>query len=183
MRLAALLEGGSLTGPWPAGDGGKSFGPFQIYTAVHPVSQAQAEDPAFAVAFMAPRFAAAAARLRRDMPGVEQSEPMMAAAMVAFWAEIPAVMYPIDRIRAAWGKLTGQGDQGGAVAEPVGWPGLPGWVPEPKNPVDRVGDADLLGRVLGLLNQDIVTRGMLGFVGVGLVVIGLVIAVGLAGGE
>lgn len=186
MRLAALLEGGSWGGPWAAGDSGQSFGPFQIYTAVHNVSRSQAEDPAFAVHFMAPEFAAAAARLRRDMPGVESSEPMMAAALVAFWAEKPAVMYPVDRIRAAWDKLTGgQGDQGGgtagtgAVAEPVGWPsGLPKpSLPTVPNPASE------LGTLAGLLTKDVILRGALGLVGVGLVAIGLIIAVGLAGGE
>src|SRR6266567_3344693 len=43
MILGALLEGGSLNGPWAVGDNGTSFGPWQIHLPAHPgVSAAQA---------------------------------------------------------------------------------------------------------------------------------------------
>lgn len=38
---------------------------------------------------------------------------------------------------AGFGRVKGTG---GAVGEPVGLPGLPGWVPKPQNPLDRVGE-------------------------------------------
>lgn len=115
MRLGALLEGGSFTGPWSVGDQGTSFGPFQIHLPAHPgVTQAAAEDPAQAVLFMLPEYEAAALRVPASQ---WQSDPAGAAATVVYYAERPAVMYPTNRVRAAWAQLTGtapSGDSGGA---------------------------------------------------------------------
>lgn len=129
MRLAALLEGGSLAGPWPSGDQGQSHGPFQIYTVAHPgVSAAQANDPGFAVAYMLPEFQAALEKVKHDHASWLTDSPMMAAAYAVFWAERPLVMYPYERIAAAWSTLTGTSAAGdvppadpptGGTTEPI----------------------------------------------------------------
>lgn len=131
MRVAALLEGGSLSGPWPAGDNGKSFGPFQIYTTAHPdVTPAQASDPAFAVGYMLPQFRAAIAKIESSR---WVTAPFEAIAEAIYYAERPAAPYPIERDRAAIqavrpdltgdpgdGTGVGQGTQETPTGNPVG---------------------------------------------------------------
>lgn len=113
MLMGALLEGGALNGPWRPGDNGTSFGPFQIHLPAHPgVSRAQAENPAFAVAYMLPAYAGGVARSdpyswNIDVPG--------AAATAAFYAERPARMYPRQRVDDAWNTLR----SGGFTAGPA----------------------------------------------------------------
>jgi len=137
LRLGALLEGGSLTGPWPSGDNGVSHGPFQINSSVHDVSHAQANDPAFAVRYMLAEYQAGVARVTEESPGLWDSDPALAAARAAFYAERPREMYPIARIRARFGELAswlaglGKGsgiDLPGPLPD-IDLPGidLPGW--------------------------------------------------------
>jgi len=59
LVMGYMLEGGTATGPWKPGDGGRSRGPYQIKTWIeddpnwrgHPLSIEEAEDPATAVAY------------------------------------------------------------------------------------------------------------------------------------
>jgi len=110
MRLAALLEGGSLGGGWGVGDAGMSFGPYQIYTKVHNVTRQQAEDPRFATKYMLPEFQRALAKVD---PRLWQTDPMRAAMLTAGHAERPARWgqnpndpYDIGRVRTAWQALS-----------------------------------------------------------------------------
>lgn len=105
LRLGALLEGGSLSGPWPSGDNGVSHGPYQINSSVHDVSHAQANDPAYAVRYMLAEYQAGVARVSEESPGLWESDPALAAARAAFYAERPREMYPLARIRAGFGQL------------------------------------------------------------------------------
>lgn len=118
MLLGALLEGGSLDGPWPPGDQGTSFGPWQIHLPAHPgVTQADAENPLTAALFMLPSYTQAVQRI----PDANwQSDPMGSAAEAVYLAERPAAMYPPARVAAAWAALKG----GGSL--PVGGGGAPG---------------------------------------------------------
>ncbi len=114
MKLGALLEGGSLGGgPFPEGDSGTSFGPFQIHLPAHPgVSAGQAQDPSWAVRYMLGEYRAAVASVSDSL---WSSDPKSAAALAAFRAERPAVMYPADRIDRAWRALK-TGALGGIAA-------------------------------------------------------------------
>ena len=105
MLLGALLEGGGLAGPWRCGDGGVSCGPWQIKLSVHrTVSRSEAQDPAFAAAYMLPAYTAGC----RSVPLVTwRKDPRGAAALCAFRAERPARMYPASRVAAAWQRLGG----------------------------------------------------------------------------
>lgn len=97
MLLGAQLEGGSLGGPgsFGVGDQGTSFGPFQIHLPAHPgVSAAQASDPTFAVKYMEPAYAAAAAQVPASL---WQTSPENAAEQTAFIAERPAQDYFASR--------------------------------------------------------------------------------------
>ncbi len=110
------MEGG--WGPtFGAGDGGKSFGPYQIYTVAHPeVSRAQAEDPDWSTNYMYPQYFAAS---RRALPW--GTDPAQAGALAAYYAERPKDMYPGARIAGAWGDsrgLVGMAD-GGVITEPI----------------------------------------------------------------
>lgn len=104
MRMAALLEGGNLEGGWGVGDGGLSFGPYQIYTKVHNVTRQQAEDPRFAVQYMLPEFRRAMAEHGANW----DADPMGTAAEVIYRAERPAKRYDPTRVQAAWQRLQGQ---------------------------------------------------------------------------
>ena len=130
LRLGALLEGGSLSGPWASGDNGVSHGPYQINSSVHDVSHAQANDPAFAVRYMLAEYQAGVARVTEESPGLWDSDPALAAARAAFYAERPRVMYPIERIRERFGELAswlaGLGKGGGGGIDLPGWGDLPG---------------------------------------------------------
>ncbi len=166
MLLGALLEGGSLTGPWNAGDNGLSWGPFQIYKVAHPdVTRAQAEDPAWAVRYMLPSYAAAVTRISA---GSWQSDPKGAAALSAYYAERPAKMYAQKRIDAAWSQLAGT-DYGGAGG-PVGT--SPGGAPAggAADTRQNFGVGDLTGAITGPL-RDLSVR--VAFVGLGLALITL----------
>lgn len=104
MRLGALLEGGSLTGPWRCGDHGWSCGPFQINRSVHAVSRAQSANPRFAVRYMLPAYRTGCA----SVPAVRwRVDPRGAAATCVYRAEHPAAMYSTARVRAAWAQLGG----------------------------------------------------------------------------
>lgn len=114
MLVGALLEGGTLVGPFPPGDHGTSFGPFQIHLPAHPgVSRAEAENPAFAVAYMLPAYVHGVARV---YPGAWAADPGNAAATAAFYAERPAHMYPASRVDSAMNTLRAGGFPVGSPA-------------------------------------------------------------------
>lgn len=177
MRLGALLEGGSLSGPWSSGDQGVSHGPFQINSTVHNVSRAQANDPAFAVSYMLASYQAAVNRVAKEKPDLWYTDPAAAAALAAYYAERPAAMYPAARVAAAFSKIkawfTGTpqtGESEGGI-EPVVF-GIP-------NPLDGVGDLfDGLGSFLnGLRDPAVWVRVIAVLVGAVLVVAGVFMAV------
>lgn len=99
MLMGSLLEGG-WTDPFPAGDHGTSFGPFQIHLPAHPgVSSGQANDPTFAVNYMLAAY--------RD--GVQRAGGAATAeqaARAAFYAERPAAMYSANRYNSLWSQVT-----------------------------------------------------------------------------
>jgi hypothetical protein len=116
VRLAMLM-GAKLESGWNAaavGDNGHSFGAFQINLPAHPnVSAASAKDPAFAARFMLPSYEAG---VNRVDPAMWNSDPALAAAQAAFYAERPKVMYPIDRVRGSWGAVNGAWSGGAGAA-------------------------------------------------------------------
>jgi hypothetical protein len=108
MVMGGMLESGLNVNA--VGDGGKSFGPFQIYTVAHPgVSASQAKDPNWAVKFMLGEYQAG---VNKVPDAVWQANPAKAAATAAYYAERPKVMYTDKKINAAWptvqGALNGQ---------------------------------------------------------------------------
>jgi hypothetical protein len=129
---AAMMMGAGLESSWntdAVGDNGKSFGPFQIYTVAHPgVTRAQASDPVWAVKYMLPSYQAG---VNKVTPSLWQSNPSLAAATAAFYAERPKVMYKSSAITAKWptvaAALAGQaydtptsgGGAGGGVVQAV----------------------------------------------------------------
>lgn len=117
LLIGALLEGGSLgEGPFPVGDNGTSYGPWQFHFPTVTgtklgLTPEQAQDPALAVHAILPSYSAA---VKRVSDALWESDPATAAATAAYYAEQPAYMYPIERIKGAWSTLTGSGG-GGAV--------------------------------------------------------------------
>lgn len=176
MGLGALLEGGSLDGPWAPGDQGTSFGPWQIHLPAHPdVTRALAEDPRLAALYMLPSYTHAVAAVP---DALWRSDPMSAAARAAYLAERPAVMYPPARVAAAWATLTGGG------VSPVG-----GGVPSPGiTPLFGPGDAvsgavagavidGIKAQLLGPLTPDNLARFGVAVLGVIAVGVGAYVAV------
>lgn len=167
LRLGALLEGGSLSGPWAPGDQGTSFGPYQIHLPAHPdMTQAGAEDPATAVLYMLPAYEAA----RRQVGDITAAaDPALAAAQLVYLAERPAQMYPTSRIRAAWAQLA---DGGGAPAPGGTAPPMPGGTVPGLTPVGLPNPLDALAPLWAALTD----RGTQ--VRIVLVLVGLALAVG-----
>lgn len=89
MAFGSRLEGG-WTPPFPAGDHGTSFGPYQIH---NPANPAAANDPVTATHIMGKRYAAGV----RAAGGLWQSDPVAAADKAAVTAERPAQDYVISR--------------------------------------------------------------------------------------
>jgi len=115
---AAMLLGSRMESGWNAGavgDQGTSFGPFQIHLPAHPgVSSQEAENPAWAVNFMKPAYQNGVNKVPSSL---WTSNPSLAAATAAFFAERPAVMYAAKTIAADWpfvqSALGGQSLAGG----------------------------------------------------------------------
>jgi hypothetical protein len=100
MILGSYLEGG-WNPPYGVGDGGTSFGPFQIHLPAHPgVTRSEAEDTNFAVKYMLPGYTATTL-------GGAVGLSKMGAASAAFRAERPAHMYDSSRVDAAWAAMHG----------------------------------------------------------------------------
>lgn len=144
VRLAMLM-GTKLESGWNAGsigDNGHSIGAFQINLPAHPnVSAASASDPQFAARFMLPAYQAG---VNRVDPALWNSDPALAAATAAFYAERPAVMYPTTRVRASWNDVSTAWNGGtGAIGSGLGLGGggdvntLTGAIP---NPINAVGN-------------------------------------------
>jgi hypothetical protein len=119
MKLGAYLEGG--LGPnFNAGDGGMSWGPFQINhnQGMHSdIGRAESEDPARAAQYMLPEYQAAVSQVPAEL---WDSDPKAAAARAAYLAERPAAMYDPIRVDAGWNTVFGTGATGGG-----GLPSLP----------------------------------------------------------
>lgn len=100
---AAMMMGAGLESSWSTGavgDSGKSWGPYQIYSVAHPgVSRAQASDPVWATNYMLPSYVQG---VNKVTPSLWQSNPSLAAATAAYYAERPKNMYPSSRITAKW---------------------------------------------------------------------------------
>lgn len=132
LLMGALLEGGDLgAGPFPTGDSGTSFGPWQFHFTdlggTHfGLTPQQAQDPAQAARAILPNYRAGVQRVTRESgDSIWQTSPGLAAARAAYYAESPAYMYPIARVQQAWTALTGTDLSGNAV-QLVSAPGGPG---------------------------------------------------------
>jgi hypothetical protein len=103
MLMGAQLESGM--NPNAVGDSGHSFGVFQIYLPAHPdMTEGKAKSISDATRFMLPSYASA---VRRVPDGLWNSDPGLASATAAFYAERPKVMYPTARIRSGWPIVLG----------------------------------------------------------------------------
>lgn len=121
VRLAMLM-GTKLESGWNAGavgDNGNSVGAFQINLPAHPnVSAASAKDPAFAARFM---LSAYEAGVNRVDPALWNSDPALAAATAAFYAEHPKTMYATNNIRSSWNDVNTAWSTGtGAIGSGLG---------------------------------------------------------------
>lgn len=170
MKLGALLEGGSLGGgPFPVGDTGTSYGPFQIHLPAHPgVSAAEASTPTFAVQYMLDAYRRAVATVS---PQLWESDPKHAAALAAYRAERPRDMYPGSRIEAAWKALQSGGGILGGITSRVG--DVVDFARDPAGAVRQaIGDAFQSATrplLAGARNTAIITA----FTGLGLLLIGM----------
>lgn len=107
MMMGSYMEGG--WGPnYDVGDGGTSFGPYQMHRGGALTSSgltpAQAEDPVTATRAMLGAYEAAVAAVPDSL---WTSDPKHAAALAAFKAERPTQMYPQGRINDAWNATVG----------------------------------------------------------------------------
>lgn len=168
MLLGALLEGGSLDGPWPPGDQGTSFGPWQIHLPAHPtVSQRAAEDPLSAALVMLPEYAAAVAQVPTS---AWATSPMDAAARAVYLAERPAQMYPAARVAAAWAKLGLAG-----AATPSSPPAAVTTLSWQGDIANAVGQA-IWGQITGIFTAQRMQALAFGVIGIAAVGIGLYVA-------
>jgi len=95
LLMAPFLEGGGPTpigaGGWSPGDGGHSFGPYQINLPFHPsMTQQSAMDPARAVAYMLPAYQNA---VNAQPASLWTTNPELAAEQAIQAAENPATDY------------------------------------------------------------------------------------------
>lgn len=178
MLLGALLEGGSLgSGPFPTGDSGTSFGPFQMHIGGALTSSgltpAQANDPELAVMAMKPIYELAVNRVPSSL---WESNPKAAAEQAAFLAERPAGIYHITRgqeaVDRAW-KQVQKTLRGGVAAE------ISNLGQTAKRAADKAIDPILgpLGDALGNFQTEIkkiTYTGLFAAAGIGLIVVGLV---------
>ena len=123
MLMGALLEGGSLSGPWGANLSdpyGGSYGPYQI-NGVHGLSPEQADNPQYATSYMLPAYQQAVAQVPA---GLWETDPKTAAVQAVQIAERPGSTYPQSRVDAAWSQLAASAAQPAITL--VGGPSLPG---------------------------------------------------------
>lgn len=167
---AAMLLGSRMESSWSTtavGDNGTSFGPFQIHLPAHPgVSQAEAEDPTWAVNYMLPVYTAGVAAVPASLWG---TNPSLAAATAAYHAERPKNMYASSVISADWPYVTqALGGNSAAVGSGSASPGTTGNVSTASS---VFGD---LGTQINVALNDIYV-GLLVFVGIVLMGVGLVL--------
>ncbi len=148
LLMGALLEGGSLgAGPFPTGDNGTSFGPWQFHFVEplkHGLTPQQAQDPAQAARAILPAYSAAVKRIPDTL---WQSDPATAAATAAYYAESPAYMYPDNRVRSAWNALIQQNAAPIGASAPSSPQATPVW-----DPLGIGGGiADAFGKVGGII--------------------------------
>lgn len=102
MLMGAWLESG--WNPAAVGDHGNSHGIFQINLPFHPsMNAAKAHDPVQAATYMLKSYQAGVSRVT---PALWNTDPALASATAAFYAERPAVMYPSSRIQSGWPKVS-----------------------------------------------------------------------------
>lgn len=102
MKMAVLLESGGDGNA--VGDGGVSHGYFQINQDAHAsaITPEQSRDARSATRYMLPAFRQA---LQQVPDALWESDPRQAAAMVAFYAERPAVMYDANTVASRWDQM------------------------------------------------------------------------------
>lgn len=99
----AMYMGSKLESGWRAnavGDNGNSHGFYQINLPFHPsMTAAKARDPKASTQYMLNAYQSGAAKVN---PSLWDSDPAMAAAWAAYYAERPAAFYGEQRVRGAW---------------------------------------------------------------------------------
>lgn len=89
MYMGSALE--SSQNPSAVGDNGTSYGAFQIHLPAHPgVTASQAQDPTFSARYMLSAYQTGVSKVQ---PSLWSSDPALAAATAAYYAERPAEMY------------------------------------------------------------------------------------------
>lgn len=122
MYMGSALE--SSQNPSAVGDNGTSYGAFQIHLPAHPgVTATEAQDPTFSARYMLSAYQAGVGKVQ---PSLWSSDPALAAATAAYYAERPAEMY--SGYATKWSsivqpELNGQDvTAGGATAQTVSDP-------------------------------------------------------------
>lgn len=129
VRLA-MLVGSKMEGGWnptAVGDGGTSFGSFQIHLPAHPgVTAQEAEDPTFAAKYMLGAYQSGVSQVS---PSLWSSNPALAAATAAFYAERPFNMYASSAYTSAYSssvQVLGGANLGGTGSADSGTNGTGG---------------------------------------------------------
>jgi hypothetical protein len=131
MLMGAYLESGLRANA--VGDSGRSFGPFQIHLPAHPgVTAQQAQDPVFAAKYMLKAYEGG---VNRVDPAMWNSNPAMASATAAFYAERPAKMYDTQKISQAWPEISRIAGGGVAGVDSVS---NTGGIPSPADMFDTI---------------------------------------------
>jgi len=151
-RSAMQFASGGLEGTFggAAGDNGLAHGGYQIRTDAHPqISVANAEDPWEATKFMSNDYNLAAERVQRENPGLAESDPAKANALVAYYAENPTAMYSENRYRTLWDQMFPRKAAGGGVT----LAGQPHWIVDDSGkPVAEITEDGSPEHVRGLKN-------------------------------
>ncbi len=103
MKLAVQMESGGRADA--VGDNGQSHGFYQIYQGAHAgkITPEQSRDPVASTRYMLGEFRSA---VQRVPPAMWESNPQQAAALAAYYAERPQVMYPQERVASAYRAIS-----------------------------------------------------------------------------
>lgn len=125
LLMGSWMEGG-WNPPYPVGDNGKAFGPYQIWTSLWPISEADAQSAWPATAFAWSQLAYRNTIEQVTPQSLWQTDPWQAGALAAYYAERPYAMYPQSRIAAAFAASRGIAGfaDGGIITEPIVGRGL-----------------------------------------------------------
>lgn len=122
VRLAMYM-GSKLESGWrrtAVGDNGNSHGYYQINLPFHPsMNVTKARDPEASTRYMRDAYENG---VRKVNPSLWNTDPAMAAAWAAFYAERPAKFYGEQRTRKAWGDVKRAYDGGSPAAGTEGAP-------------------------------------------------------------